>query len=528
MTILKKPLPRKIRILVVTPEVTSLPAGMGTTAPYIHAKAGGLADVSASLIRSLFDQGVDIHVTLPDYRSIFCRDPGNHETITADCDDQNRIHLASDPVFSYLNQIYAGYDTKNQTQSLIFQREVINTILPRVRPDLIHCHDWMTGLIPAFARKHDIPCLFTMHNIHTARNTLGSIGKTGIDTSPFRKYLMLIPPERKKKKAPHDVSVDFLASGIFGAHYINTVSPTFFKEMIQGYHNTLNTAIRMGLTAKSRTGCSEAILNAPDPTYAPSKDACLSAPYNADRHVAGKKANKRFLQKKLGLIQDDQAPLFFWPSRLDDSQKGCRLLSEIFNDMLHYYRKQRMQIVFVADGTFRKNFMDIIHRYSLYNLAAVCDFDETLSRQAFAASDFILMPSRFEPCGLPQMIGPKYGSLPIVHDTGGLHDTVSPININQNTGNGFLFHKFNTRHFSQAIHRAMAFYNLPEETRASQIHRIMRQSAADFNHHVTANKYMNLYDRMLQQKAGRQPVYEDKKNERIRFSEDTMSNVPYR
>ncbi len=497
MTRLKKPLPRKCRILFITPELTTLPAEMGISAACIHAKAGGLADVSASLVRSFFDQGADVHVALPDYRLIFKNDFSDHQHIKTS-GNENRIHLVSDPAFSHLTQVYSSYDTPNQTHSLIFQREVINTIIPRVRPDLIHCHDWMTGLIPAFARNHGIPCLFTIHNIHTAGTTLNCIKKTGINTIPLLKHLVFVPSRHKKIKTPRTLSVDFLASGISGAHYINTVSPTFFNEMIQGQHNTVNTAIQTRLTAKNKKGCAGAILNAPDPTYNPLKDSCLKVPYNAARHVSGKKANKRFLQKKLGLIQDNHAPLFFWPSRLDTIQKGCQLLAEILHDILDTYRKQRMQIVFIADGTFQKHFMDIIHRFSLYNRAAVCDFNETLSRQAFAASDFILMPSRFEPCGLPQMIGPIYGSLPIAHDTGGLHDTVRQINITRHTGNGFLFSTFNTRHFSQAIHSAMAFYMLPEETRASQIQRIMRESAVEFNLQVTATKYMDLYHRMVQ------------------------------
>lgn len=494
---------RKPRILVVTPEVTSLPADMGTTAHELCAKAGGLADVSAALIQSLFDQGADVHVAIPDYRSIFNKDSGHDLIKELNTIEKNvaeeKIHFASDPVFFHLDRVYSSYETKNKTLAVIFQREVINTIIPRVKPDLIHCHDWMTGLIPAFARKRNIPCLFTIHNIHSGRFSLSRIKGMGVDTAAFKKHLVFVPESKRKGVKKSDPSIDFLASGISGAHCVNTVSPTFLKEVIKGRHDVVSPLIRTGLRKKNKKGYAQAILNAPDSTYHPSKDPALPMKYNAEDYVNGKKAGKRFVQKKLGLMQDDNAPLFFWPSRLDTLQKGCRLLEEILHDTLHHYRKQKMEVVFIADGVYRKYFMDIIHRFSLYNRVAICDFDETLSRLAFAASDFVLMPSRFEPCGLPQMIGPIYGALPIAHDTGGIHDTIRQINIKKNTGNGFLFKKHSARHFSRAIHDAMVFYSLPQEIKYTQIRRIMKQSTKDFDHGATAKKYIGLYEEMLQQ-----------------------------
>jgi starch synthase/alpha-amylase len=128
---------------------------------------------------------------------------------------------------------------------------------------------------------------------------------------------------------------------------------------------------------------------------------------------------------------------------------------------------------------------------------AVVDFDDPLSHLAYAASDFMLMPSRFEPCGLPQMISALYGSLPVVHDTGGLHDTVEDIDVAAGRGNGFVFKNYDCGGLRWAIDQAMAFHALPVSTRQEQIARVMRESANQFNHAVTARHYFDLYETML-------------------------------
>ena len=158
-------------ILVVTPEITYLPEGMGNMANVLHAKAGGLADVSASLVGALFRQGADVHVALPHYRKMFHVDVGklisDELRVYMSHLHNSRIHLAEDRIFYYRDSVYSSYSKDSFLQAMAFQREVINNIIPDVKPDLIHCNDWMTGLIPAAARRMGIPCLFTVHNIHT-------------------------------------------------------------------------------------------------------------------------------------------------------------------------------------------------------------------------------------------------------------------------------------------------------------------------------------------------------------------------
>ena len=165
--------------------------------------------------------------------------------------------------------------------------------------------------------------------------------------------------------------------------------------------------------------------------------------------------------------------------------------------MVDQYRREGLQIVFVANGSFQTHFHDIARRHGLQARVAVCNFSESLSRLAYAASDFVLMPSRFEPCGLPQMISCKYGSLPVAHDTGGIHDTITPLDIERNTGNGFLFRDYDSRALSWGLDQAMAFFRQPEDVRTRQIGRIMRDSAERFTHAVTAKGYLRLYETML-------------------------------
>ena len=490
------------RILIVTPEVTYLPPGMGNIANNLSAKAGGLADVSAALISSLFDLGADIHIALPDYRTLFdARLPlvVNREIDTLlDKMPESRIHLAEDRVFYYMNRVYSEYGDENIKIALAFQREVINHIVPRVRPDLIHCNDWMTGLIPAMARKMGVPCLFTIHNIHTVKKILSYIEDRGIDAAYFWENLYYEHMAVGYEETRESNQVDFLASGVFAAHYVNTVSPSFLYEIVKGKHNFIEKPLKDELANKVLAGCAVGILNAPDPSFNPENDTDLAFKYNPENHFEGKKKNKCLLQKNLGLVPDSAAPIFFWPSRLDSIQKGSKIFAEILYDVVSRYWEQNLQVIFVANGEFQFHFKGIVDFHNLHNRIAVCDFNEPLARNAYGAADFVLMPSLFEPCGLPQMIGAIYGALPVVHDTGGLHDSVVNLNVEQNMGNGFLFETYDSGGLSWAIDQAMIFYNLQQPIKEKQIKRIMEESSASFNHDVTAKKYINLYEMMLQ------------------------------
>jgi starch synthase len=491
------------KILVVTPEITYLPQKMTGGAANLSAKAGGLADVSASLVSALFEMGADIHVAMPYYRRIFnLNSPDHFEQKREHYKrrlSQERIHFAQDRIFFYRDRVYSGYHGESMKISLAFQREVINNIIPSLQPDLIHCNDWMTGLIPSFARRMKIPSLFTVHNIHTQKTTVETIENGGIDAAFFWKNIYFERAPFNYEESRSGNPVDLLTSGIFAAHFINTVSPTFLKEIVDGVHDSfVPWHIRQEMCNKYYAGCAKGILNAPDPDNDPETDSALAENFSAESMAEKKWRNKVAFQKAVGLHIAPDSPLFFWPSRLDPKQKGPQLLAEILFQVINEYWPRQPQFAFVANGEYQSIFKSIADHHGFQNLVAVMDFNDELSRLGYAASDFILMPSRFEPCGLPQMIGPIHGSLPIVHDTGGLHDTVTHLDSAANQGNGFVFKFFDGTGLHWAIQQAMNFYQLTKEEKNKQIRRIMQEAKATFNHANTANAYIKIYEQMLE------------------------------
>lgn len=507
--------PAKPRILIVTPEITYLPQGMGNMTQRMSAKAGGLADVSASLVSALFELGADVHVALPNYRRMFQGDIFNlhdkelrkyHEVLP-----DSHIHLAEDRIFYYREQVYSNYAEESMRIALVFQREVINHIIPRVRPDLVHCNDWMTALIPAMARRRGIKSLFTVHNIHTRQVSLAQVEEAGIDAAEFWMNLYFCGHPINYYHARSHVPVDLLTSGIFAAHYINTVSPRFLWEIVEGWHSVVPDSVRAELRNKYFSGCSAGILNAPDVSYNPATDDSLVRNFTAADVMEGKAANKLALQRELQLKPDANAPMFFWPSRLDPVQKGPQLLSEILHQLVSDYWKRDLQVVVVANGPHQQWIENIVAAFDLHERVSVVDFDERLSRLAYAASDFMLMPSLFEPCGLPQMTAPLYGSLPVVHATGGLYDTIHQLDVGHSKGNGFRFDHYNSQALRWAIDQAMEFHALPAEVRERELARVMEESVREFSHKEVARRYIEIYEDMLER-----PLVETESGEAIK------------
>ena len=486
------------RILIVTPEITYLPEGMGNLAGKMSAKAGGMADVSASLVQALYALGADVHVALPHYRRMFHVETAQLVSeelrkYKAHLSDE-RIHLAEDRCFYYRDTVYDSGDG-NVKLALAFQREVINNIVPFVQPDLIHCNDWMTGLVPAAARRMGIPCLFTVHNIHTQKLSLARVEDAGIDAAEFWTNLYYSYPPYNYEESRTNNPIDLQASGCFAAHFINTVSPTFLTEIVNGWHSFIPDSIRNEIRAKFYAGCAEGILNAPDAADNPATDDKIPFKYGPEGHREAKRQNKLALQHALGLEENPDKALFFWPSRLDPVQKGPQLLTDIAFRFLD--RHPDAQIAVIANGPYQQPFWDIREFHHIYSRLAVHNFDGRLSQLGFAASDFTLMPSLFEPCGLPQMQAPIYGSLAVAHNTGGLHDTVEPLDVGASTGNGFRFDTYDSNGLFWAMDRAMDFFHLLGDVREAQVARIMRESLARFNHEACAKEYIKLYEKML-------------------------------
>ena len=207
--------------------------------------------------------------------------------------------------------------------------------------------------------------------------------------------------------------------------------------------------------------------------------------------------NKLCLQETLNLRSDAAAPLCFWPTRLESTRAGCRLLAETLPVILERYRRQGLQIVFVADGDFQCCIRDILHRLDVKDRTAVCDFDARIYRLAYGAADFILMPLQLDPCALPCRIAQRYGALPIAYDAGAIHDCVEHLDPAGGRGTGFLFKHFDADGFLWALDQAMAFFDQPEEKRKAQVQRIMADSLVLFDHGETALHLIGLYERII-------------------------------
>jgi glycogen synthase len=266
---------------------------------------------------------------------------------------------------------------------------------------------------------------------------------------------------------------------------------------MEGRHQAASKIID-GLRAKHGAGRAAGIINAPAPSYDPTTDSVIERRYDSQSQRTGKLANKQALQRACGLEEDPEAPILFWPSRLDPVQKGCQLLAEILYRVVADYMALGLQVVFVADGPFKQYFEQIADFHGLRHRIAVCSFNENLSRQAFAGSDFVLMPSAYEPCGLAQMVGLKYGSLPIVHNTGGLSDTVKRLDCGNYRGNGFIFDTHDSNGLRWAIDEAMRFYIRPSQEKDGQIQRIMTESSREFSPQSAVKSYLDLYEQLAQ------------------------------
>ncbi len=492
---------KKPKILICTPEVTELPEGMGNAAQMVSAKGGGLGDISASLIRYLNEtDDFELHVVLPKY--------DNKIKKVADITNQQidrlaiilsgkGIHLVNDSAFSYISNPYQDHKVHTgMRRALAFQRYIINDLLDMIKPDVVHCNDWMTGLVPAAAKAKGIKSLFTLHNIFTQYQTLMDIELSGMKPLEFAQYLYFknFPGNIKEtwKEQFKINEIDFTASAILACDYFNTVSETFLTELKDNYFNDIvPTSIYHMIKEKYNQGRAFGITNAPNDTV---NSKVLPNIINFNKHtiMEVKAQNKENFQRKMNLPIEPDTPIFFWPSRLY-FQKAPDLL---LDNVVEFIRKYKLQIAVVANGD--QSLEDRCKRLSRKHKAfAYKPFDEALSNLGKAGSDFILMPSRYEPCGLPQMEGPRFGTLPIVRSTGGLKDTVQHLDLERSKGNGFSFEICDSKGLEYGIREAMNFYEQPKEIRKATLQRIMSQAKRKYNLQNTAKKYIDLYTKLI-------------------------------
>ena len=219
------------RLLFVTPEVVFMPEEKRGSTDYINTQLGGFGDMLAGLICDLFYLGVDVYVAQPDYRRVIEDLSPSDDLTGVKKIPGERVSLTRDRAFYYANRLHENLQEENTKISIAFQREVINHVIPEVRPDLLHCHDWMTGLIPAMANELEIPCLFTVQNPDTAKSFLSHVEDMGIDAAVFWHFLYYDRYPNNYEETRESNPVNFLLSGILSANFVNTSSSAFLANM---------------------------------------------------------------------------------------------------------------------------------------------------------------------------------------------------------------------------------------------------------------------------------------------------------
>ncbi len=278
------------RILFVTPEVAFVPERTGNCTYYKGACSGCFGDFPAELINDLLKLGVDIHVVQPDYRKLFEILSHNKQANPSIKLPSDRVYLAEDRAFFYSKPIKSNYEWENIEISLDFQREVINQIAPRVQPDLIHCHDWMTGLIPAAAKEYEISCLFTVQSAESAKSLLCDVEDRGIDAAAFWRRLFYdrFPGDYENTRDTNPL--DLLLSGILAAHQVETANFLLLPNPANGRSKEFYTCLRQVLTGKYDTGCACEMAGLPNGSVNTTRDKkqyCNNGPN--EQHTGMKK-----------------------------------------------------------------------------------------------------------------------------------------------------------------------------------------------------------------------------------------------
>ncbi len=426
-------------------------------------KTGGLADVAGALPAALREAGHDVRVVMPRYRELRERGVPMAGPIAAtflpigDRAEELRVwRLADSTVPTYLLDIPAAFERHaiygehdDDRRFILFTRGVL-ALMQHLRevegwqPDVLHGNDWHTALLANYIKTlysytfGHIATVFTIHNLaYQGHFSIRSLGLAG-----------LVDGGMLEDAIGHGNTGSFncMARGIAFSDIVSTVSPTYAQEIMTGEYGE-----RLDSLLRSRRDRVAGILNGIDASvYDPATDSHIAAPYSAD-DPSGKEACKAALQREVGLPETPERPLLGIVTRLVE-QKGLDLLDQVVPWIVS---QTDAQLVLLGSGHagFEAAFRRHAHTYP-DRVAARIGFDASLAQRIYAGSDAFLMPSRFEPCGLGQMIALRYGSVPIVRATGGLNDTVRE----GFDGNGFRFHPFEARHFVEAIGRALHAY----------------------------------------------------------------------
>jgi starch synthase len=479
---------KKMKILIVSVEVS----------PF--AKVGGLADVAGALPKALAKLGHDVRVLMPAYKMIEDNPkykvkplidklpvPINPHWIEEGFVKQTTISgdipvylVGSKRFFSKANESVKVYDIEAGADPYIFLDRAVPTFIEAFKkewmPDVIHCNDWHTGLIPVYLehlKLDNIGTVFTIHNLaYQGSFDKSLLPNAGLPESYFNMFQM----EAYGR-------VNFLKSGLVFAHMANTVSPNYAKEIQTEEYGA---GLQGLLKDLADHGNLRGILNGIDyDEFDPNSDPNIPFQYSAGK-IAGKAKCKLALQQEFGLPQDENIPVIGLVSRLAD-QKGLDLIKEVVAKVLGL--PTQFVVLGLGDKTYESYFKSLQKKYPNHMRANIC-FDADLASRIYAGSDLFLMPSRFEPCGLGQMISLRYGTIPIVRKTGGLTDTVIEFDPIAHIGNGFVFEEYKAAALLETIQRGVKTFQNKEKWNEL----VERALKSDFSWKFSALEYIDLYE----------------------------------
>ena len=287
------------RILFITPEAAFIPEVMENRSSYTSVYTGGFGEYLAELICDLYHLGVDVHVAQPDYRRIFSILARNEQINSGIKLPIDRVQLAEDRTFFYSKPIDSNSEWENMKISLSFQREVINQIIPRIQPDLIHCYDWMTGLIPAAAKKNQVPCLFTVQNFDSARSLLSWVEDIGIDAAGFWQNLFFDRYPGSYEQTRDTNPLDLLLSGVLAASHVNTTDSVLLPGNAEGRSDFMCSSLGQLLVQKWKAGCACEIPIPPHKGLNPTHTKKLDCSYRPKDHDAGTQKNDRAKMQRI-------------------------------------------------------------------------------------------------------------------------------------------------------------------------------------------------------------------------------------
>ena len=462
-------------------------------------KTGGLADVVGTLPNVLARSGEDVRVILPKYSAIAQKYKDEMKDLlyffvnlgwrrqycgiqTLERDGVTYYFVDNEYYFAR-GSIYGSGDEEGERFGY-FCRAVLEALVHiGFQPDLIHCNDWQTGMIPALLKTHyrdnefykDIRTVYTIHNLRYQ----------GIFPWMYIDDLLGIGPEHfNEDELEYYGCISFMKGGIVFSDAVTTVSPTYAQEIQTAYYGE-----RMDGLLRKYSGKLTGILNGIDPEeYNPREDPVIPAHFTS-RSLKNKAECKAALQKELGLEVRPEVPVVAIVSRLVD-QKGIDLIECVLDDIM----RQDLQFVVLGMGEERYHelFAWAQWRYK-GRFATRIELNHALSHRVYAGADMFLMPSQFEPCGLSQMISMRYGTIPIVRETGGLKDSVVPYNKYTDEGNGFSFANYNAHEMLFSIERAVKYFGDAEMWERLR----KRAMKANFSWDASAKKYLKLYAKVL-------------------------------